>query len=268
MVRKNMKLKKTLNLLLFTILAGSLLLSACSGSGALLAGSSWPGITSDDNGHIFVSYKSEVISLNGTNGSLLWRFPEKASAKQTFFGQPEVLGDVLVAGSYDSNLYGINKTNGTESWRFDSATGKYISGVLIDNETIYAPNGDHSLYVLDASGNMQWSFTADGALWATPAFDETTLYIPSMDHSLYAVNRQTGNMVWTTKLDGASIFSPVLVDGILYLGTMDGSFYAITAESGNILWSERLEETSIWSTPVVQDGKVFFGDINGAVYGI
>jgi eukaryotic-like serine/threonine-protein kinase len=261
-----MKSKKSINILLFSILVGSILLSACSGSGALLAGSSWPGITAGEDGHVYVAYANEVVALNNKNGSKVWGYPESPSRTQLFFGQPAVVGDVVIAGSYDSNLSGINSSNGNESWKFDTATGKYISGILVDNDIIYAPNSDHSLYVLNSDGNLQWSFTADGALWAKPAFDDETLYIPCMDHNLYAVNRQTGNKVWVTELDGASIFSPVLVDGKLYLGTMDGSFYALNAANGKILWTEKLEATAIWSTPVVQNGKVFFGDLNGAAY--
>ena len=260
-----MKSNKKLNFLLFTILVGTLLLSACSGSGSLMAGSSWPGITSDEEGHIYVAYKNEVYSLNSTNGSLLWTYPEKASATQLFYGQPALLGDDVLVGAYSGTLHAINKANGNESWIFEDASGKYISGLLVDGDTIYAPNGDDNLYVLDASGNLKWSFTAGGALWAKPAYDEETLYLPSMDHFLYAVNRQTGNKVWSTQLDGASIFSPVLDEGILYLGTIDGSFYAVNAKTGNVKWNTKVD-AAIWSTPILINGKVFVGDLNGSIY--
>jgi outer membrane protein assembly factor BamB len=265
MVNKHMKLNKTLNILLLTILVSTLLLSACSGSGSLMAGSSWPGITSDEDGHIYVADKNGVFSLNSTNGSLLWSYPEKASASQLYFGQPALIGDMVVAGAYDNKLYAINTTNGNERWVFDKASGKYISGILVIDDTIYAPNGDSTLYVLDASGNMQWSFVTGGELWATPAYDDENLYIPSMDHFMYAVSLQTGNQIWATELDGASIFSPVLVEGTLYLGTIDGSLYAVDAQDGTIKWSTKVD-AAIWSTPVVVNGKLFIGDLNGVVY--
>ncbi|MBI9051023.1 MAG: PQQ-like beta-propeller repeat protein [Anaerolineaceae bacterium] len=259
-----MKSNKKIYLLLFTVLVGSLLLSACAGGG-MLAGSSWPGVTADEDGQIYAAYKNEVLAISSTNGSLVWTYPAKAEASQMFYGQPAVYDDLVIAGAYNKILHAINKQNGNVSWTFEGAEGKYISGILVDADTIYAPNGDHNLYALDSSGKELWTFETGNALWATPAFDEKALYQPSMDHKLYAINRQTGNEIWAVELDGASIFSPALVDEVLYVGTIDGSFYAIDARNGRINWQTK-GEAALWSTPVVLNGKVFFGDLDGNIF--
>jgi outer membrane protein assembly factor BamB len=264
MVKKNMKSKKIIRVLLLGFVLSSLVLTACSGSG-LLAGSSWPAVNADDAGHVFLAYKTELYAVDSSNGSLLWTYPEKSDMGQLFYSQPGILDDNVIAGTYNNRVHAINKDRGSLSWSFTDAKGKFIAGILVDQNQIFAPSVDHSLYALDSNGNQLWSFETKNALWAKPAADEDTIYLPSMDHSLYAVDRQNGTQVWVTELDGASIFSPVLVEDVLFVGTIDGSFYALNAKTGNILWSTKVD-AALWSTPVVQNGKVFMGDLDGNVY--
>jgi eukaryotic-like serine/threonine-protein kinase len=265
MVNNNMKSKKIYLALLVSILLSSLFLSSCSGSSGMMAGTSWPGIGADEEGQIYVAYKTEVSAISLATGGLVWTYPEKADNSQMFYAQPAIYNKVVLVGAYNNKLNAINKDTGTVAWTFDEAQGKYIAGVLVDGDAIYAANGDSSLYALDSSGNELWKFQADGALWAKPAFDEENLYIPSMDHNLYAVNRANGSQVWTVELDGASIFSPVYHEGVLYVGTITGTMYAVNATDGAILW-QTTAEGALWSTPAILNGNVYFGDLIGNIY--
>ena len=238
MVNKNMKSKKIFGVLLLSFLLGSLVLTACSSSG-MLAGGSWPAVNADDAGKVYLAYKTEVYAIDSGNGGMLWTYPEKADNAQQFFSQPALLGDNVIIGSYNHKLSALNKDRGSLTWTFEGATGKYISGILVDQEQIFAPNGDHNLYALDKDGNKLWTFQTKNALWAKPVADAAKIYLSSMDHSLYAVDRQNGTQVWATELDAASMFSPVLVDNTLYIGTIDGSFYALNAANGTILWVDQ-----------------------------
>ena len=75
----------------------SVLISGCTGVGIA---SSWPGILVNE-GTIFTSYSSGVYATSAENGSLLWRYPEKAG-KATFFAPPVITSDgQLILGDYN-----------------------------------------------------------------------------------------------------------------------------------------------------------------------
>ena len=90
-----------------------------------------------------------------------------------------------------------------------------------------------------------------------------------------------GTRVWGRDLPGAIIGGPALAPGIVLVGSEDGNLYAFrddVAKGGEAqeLWTfpteglreDKDKEKRIWSTPVVADGVVYFGALDGYLYAV
>ena len=232
--------KKTFRLIVLTLLA-AVLISGCTGSSAASA-SSWPGMALD-NGQGFLAYGTQVYALDLKNGSLLWRYPDEGSAKVQFYAAPEVDENYVIAGDYTSTLYGLDRQSGFEKWQFTEAEDRYIASPLLYNGTVYAPNSDYSLYAVDENGKLQWRFKTSGPNWSKPVTDENYLYLTSMDHFLYALDLSYSAADLTADENGNKtlVAAPV--------------------------WSLDLE-TAVVSDPVLEDGTLYVGTVNGVLYAV
>ena len=248
--------------LISTVILAAILLTACSSG---LSGSSWPGIST--NGDTFyLANSAHVYAIRATDGSQIWRFPDKPT-RTMYFAAPALVDGQLIVGDYQKILHSLNPATGSENWTF-TAKGPWIASPLIVESTIYAPNGDGNLYALDLNGKQIWKFTAQRALWSQPVGDGNTIYQASMDKNIYAIDPATGSLKWSKSLGGAVIYSPTLSDdGTLYVATMARELIALNTATGDIIW-QRLFDESLWSQPALHEDTLFFGDLGGKAYGI
>lgn len=253
-----MKMRRFGVILLFALLA--VMLTACSGAGQ---SNSWSGVLLTDE-LVYYAGGSGVTALRADNGNTLWKYPEKASAQRMFYAEPVLVGEQLIVVDYAHQLSSLNAKTGVETWQFSEAKGRYIDSPLVMDGLIIAPNTDHSIYALDPSGSLVWSYKAGNALWARPATDGETIYFPSMDKKLYALDAATGKLKWETGLDTSAIGRPLYDAGVLYLGNLDGTFFAINAEDGSRIWEQKVGG-GVWSEPILYEGKLYFGDQSGRI---
>jgi outer membrane protein assembly factor BamB len=274
-----MKISRFLLLSFLLILTASFL-SSCTGSGSLPSG--WPGLLVNENTG-FLANSTRVYSINLENGSLNWKHPlDKADEKgKGFYAAPVLTGDgkQLIVSGYDHILYSLDPNTGTTQWTFPrtkddtvKASDRYIGSPLVTSEGIFAPNADGFLYALDLQGNQLWPpFQTSGPLWAQPVTDEKCqcLYISSMDHHLYSVDAATGKQLWQSPDLGAAVVASPIYDenGTLFVGTFGNEMLALDSATGEIKWRYTTANW-VWSTAVLKDGKIYFGDLDGFYYAL
>jgi outer membrane protein assembly factor BamB len=261
---------KTSRLLPFTFLVIlAIFLSSCSGAAA---NTSWPGLTVDAKTKVgYVAYNQQVYAINLENGSEVWKFPEKTDSKLTFFAPPVLTpdGQLLVAG-YDNAIHSLNPANGQENqgnWPFQGANDRYVASPLVTGDRVYAPDANGTMYVLDLTGKLLWTYHTDKPLWATPATDGKVIYLASMDRHVYALDAQSGKLIWESEdLGGAVVGTPTIgPDGTLYVGSFGRLMAALNPQNGKILWSKPTTGW-VWAAPALDQGVLFFGDLDGAFY--
>lgn len=252
---------------IFSVLVlASLLLTACTG---LTSNANWPGVSLDPSQKfVYTAYGTYVFKVDATNGSMIWRYPDAAGAKQ-FYAPPGSNDTLVVAGDIEDGLSGLDATKPTpEKWTNTLAKGKWIAGSIIVNNTIVAPSSDGNVYAISSDGNKLWNFTGGGPFWATPASDGKIVYAPSMDHFLYALNLSDGSLVWKKDMGAASVYGMTLdKDGTIYLSTLANQVLAINASNGDIKWRFSTKG-NLWAVPVVNKGVVYVGDLSNKVYAI
>ena len=118
---------------------------------------------------------SFVYAVDLKTGNEVWRYPAEADSKLLFYANPVLTADgQLLIGSAGTKIILLSaltlqqaKRTGPRS--FTRAKGAWLASPLVLNETIYAPNTDGFLYILDMNGKQVADpIELGGALWAAP----------------------------------------------------------------------------------------------------
>jgi len=135
---------------------------------------------------------------------------------------------------------------------------------------------------------VKWSFKTGGPIVASPAVADGVVYIGSWDSYIYAIEQSTGKEKWKFKTSMPIASSPAVAGNTLYFVSGRGALAAIDIATGKPKWAlpteyERKFEAKnlhgfgvaqtiadaydvFISSPVVDNGKVFFGSGDGNIY--
>jgi outer membrane protein assembly factor BamB len=261
---------KTKKLILISLLAlSALLLSACSGGGTV--SNSWHGLAADAE-RAYVSAGSLVYAVDLKNGSEVWRYPAKADAAILFFANPVLTSDgQLLIGSAGKNreFISLDPATGKEKWAkaFVGAKGGWVASPLVFNNTIYAPNTDGFLYVLDMSGSqIADPISLGGALWSAPVTDGKLIYLSSLDHYVHIVDPANPSGNTAIDLGGAIPSSPAVGSDGVYVGSFASTIEFVQSNSNHKIVVKT--ESRIWGSPIVDGKTLYYSDLNGKVYSI
>jgi len=249
----------------------AILLAGCS-SRSIMAASSWPGLTVNED-VAYLAYNEYVRAVDLSSGREVWSYPPEADNKLTFYAPPAIGPDgIVVIGGYNNEILALAPNDSFVNilWTFEEATDRIIGGPVIIDGMVLVPSADKNLYALDLeSGEQIWSkpFAAQHALWSSPVVQEDRIYLASLDHHIYALDLESGREIWRANLSSAISDSPSLTEDLVLAGTLEGVLYALSASHGEIVWQFNAEG-AIWGAPVILDGKAFFADVSGTAYAI
>jgi outer membrane protein assembly factor BamB len=254
--------------LFFLLIIGALILSACTGQPLI---SNFPGLTADAE-RAYLSTGSFVYAVDVTNGDELWRYPEDPDSELLYYANPVLTEDgQLLIGSVGTNhaFVSLDPATGNEKWSepFSSAQGMWIASPLVFNETIYAPNSDGYLYILDMNGEqIADPILLGGALWSAPVTDGTYIYINSLDHYLHILNPSNGRLADPIDLGGAAPSSVTIGNEGVYVGSFASDVKFITPNGR----SEVIASASdwIWGTPTFDSETLYYADLSGNVFSL
>jgi len=261
-----MKHRFTLLLLLLLTIP---LLAACSRG---YQTSSWPGVIANDT-TAFAATGTYVFAVNTTTGQEIWRYPAEADNKRMFYAPPALTPDgQLIVGDYAHTLYSLNPENGLENWSFSNATYGYMAGALATEDSIFAVTNNGQIFALNMSGQERWNVTLESkiGIWASPITNEACgcIFVASMDHHVYALNAEDGSLLWQSDtMNGAIVGPPALSEeDILYVSSFSAKLSALDAADGSPVVAPFIADDWIWSSPVLIDGQLIFGDQTGNLY--
>ncbi len=165
-------------------------------------------------------------------------------------------------------------------WLFK--TGSIAAALLLHAAACAAPIEQYKL---------AWRFDVNAEVRATPVAVGRQLFIGAENGNLYALDLVTRKLQWLFHARGGISSTPAVADGVIYFLSRDGRFHALNAETGAPLWSFRTQGESVFaaygmfgtpltgepvpdpwdlylSSPLVHDGKVYFGSSDERVYAL
>ncbi len=116
-----------------------------------------------------------------------------------------------------------------------------------------------------------WSWSVSSGTVKNPVIAEGVAYVTVYD-DLYAIDETTGAQLWTVDVNGASSSSNVgdrgatFSNGKLYVGDLEGYMWCLNATNGQEIWHwpYAIPPGDIKISPVVANGRVYFGTADGA----
>jgi eukaryotic-like serine/threonine-protein kinase len=254
--------------LFFLLIIGALIISACSGQPLV---NTFPGLSADAE-RAYISTGSFIYAVDVTNGNELWRYPEEADSELLYYANPVLTEDgQLLIGSIGTNhaFISLDPATGNEKWAepFSTAQGAWIASPLVFNETIYAPNSDGYIYILDMNGKqIADPILIGGALWSAPVTDGKYIYINSLDHHFHKLDPNTLELAEPVDLEGAAPASPAVSENGLYIGSFASNLQLVDFD-GN---KQEIASASnwVWGTPAVDAETLYYADLNGNIYSL
>ncbi|MEM9773843.1 MAG: PQQ-binding-like beta-propeller repeat protein [Chloroflexota bacterium] len=270
---------------LLFLLTAAVLLSAC----AVRQEGSWPSVSSKDS-TLYVAYGPDVIALDVESQEELWRYSGEGAVE--FYAPPtpsdsdDILyladfgrsGGLLSGGRLIVSLYALNDVQSgvpDPVWlRDDQINGRVVAGFANDGDTLFTGTSNNQIIAVDQeSGDLQWTFDTENAIWSAPAILDDVIYASSIDRNIYAVDKNDGSVVWTHTLNGAGAGSPVVSadQERVYAGSFgqdfSGELIALNATDGSDIWQAKAADW-VWAAPAEVDGLLVYGDIDGNVYAV
>jgi outer membrane protein assembly factor BamB len=256
--------------ILISLLAlGSLVLSACASRGVVA--NSWPGLAADTE-RAYITEGSFIYSVDLKTGAEVWRYPAAVNSALIYFANPVLTPDgQLLIGSAGKNhdLVSLNPATGKENWAkpFSDAKSGWVASPLVLNDTIYAPNTDGFLYILDMTGKeTSEPVEITGALWSAPVTDGQLIYISSLDHHIHVFDPASKILSKPVDVGGAIPSSPVVGADGAYVGTFTSTIEFIKPNADHKVLATAQDK--IWGSPIFDDGTLYYADLSGNVYSL
>ncbi len=218
-------------------------------------------------GRIFVvNSESELLCLNGADGSQLWTqkgLPENAALLTS--ASPAVSGNLVFAPYPSGEITAVDIKTGHAKWTDSLAKGAINSSAtaigeaarpVVDREAVFAMSrGGQLIATSRDKGERLWTREIKGS--QTPWVAGDTVFVVDMTGKLVALTRKDGKVRWVTALPGDGRWSgPVLAGNRLWLASSNGQLVAVDALSGSISEQSDLG-TPVMITPVVAEGRLY-----------
>jgi len=190
----------------------------------------------------------------------------------TFKCEDEIRGSVcydngkIYCGCYDNNLYSLDASSGEFLWKFPTQGG-LVGKPVVDEGLVFIGSEDKNLYAVSIrTGKQSWSFQADAPIRSSPKIAEQHVFFGSDDGYLYAVNLLSNRLAW--RVDGGSPIrtSPFISKDFAFAGSELGDFFSVDFR-GQVKWRFKAKR-AITSSPLVEDGIVFFASLDSQFYAL
>lgn len=118
-----------------------------------------------------------------------------------------------------------------------------------------------------------WTYRSGVLLEFPPTIDGGSLYLLDDDGMLRALAKTSGRTRWEQRVGRLAAASPAVGDGKVYavvlrgIGSETGRVAAYRAADGRQVWSKALPSRAE-SSPLLKNGRLFFGSEDGTVYAL
>lgn len=168
--------------------------------------------TASDGERLYVSSVSgRVFALELETGLAVWHQRTGSMISAT----PEVMSDRLYVASTDGGLHAIEigSERGEKLWPAPGqhqAGGPFLSDIVVNEQGIFAGNGDYNVYAIDPiSGRVIWRFRCGRPVRHAVQVGADTVYAWAQGDAFYAIDLATGQRARWTLPDGRRVLCEI-----------------------------------------------------------
>ena len=218
-------------------------------------------------------WASRLWGLDLQSGRELWKFQAGVDAlmanQQGFQSSATVAEGLAFVGCRDSHCYAIDTATGQERWRFSTGASWVVgTPAVADGKVVFATSDSSLIHIHDAaSGKALAQQQGKSYMFSSPTVAGDVLLVGVLNGSLEARNWPSGELLWTWRTEAARANRGWVL-------TADGRFNTALNYASN--WREAMavgferqcSVGGIFSTPLVAQGRVYFGSADGKVYAL
>jgi outer membrane protein assembly factor BamB len=234
------------------------------------------GVEVGENRIVVGTSKGDVIALDATNGNIAWT----TQVNGEVIAPASVSRGIAVVRTADGRIYGLAVADGKRQWVYQRASPPLLlrseAGVLAIARDVVAgyPNG--KLIALDLEdGKLTWEATVSPPRGSTeleriadvaglPLVDGPRVCAAAFQGKVACLEIQTRNVVWARDVSSSSTL--VADAKNIYLNDDTSSVHALAKDSGASVWKQSKLLHRRLTSPVVFDGKVVVGDLEGYIH--
>jgi outer membrane protein assembly factor BamB len=235
-------------------------------------------------------WRSEV-EHNGQRAEVYLRFAESDGKTAVHLSLPPIHGWDIAFGNATVTDNSVKLNAMPLVFTFDLATGT-LTGVLppdlapatempVAFRKTAAPTIPKTPEWSYPSPQVEWTYAADGAVWAGLAVDAANRYllVASDSGSVVALDARKGTRVWSFTTGDKVRARPTVADGSVFVNSDDGNLYKLEARSGKETWRARIDARPEprpkrapfdrhGSSALVDGARVYVGSADGALYAL
>lgn len=146
--------------------------------------------------------------------------------------------------------------------------------ISVSQNEVYIGNSSGTLFALAAdTGAILWEYKTNKPITSAPSVLDGIVYFGSGNGQFYALDQRDGTLLWNFKTEileqlSVSLNSLSLASfdtDRVYFSDSEG-VYALRMSTGEKVWKKTTKQNAL--TPIVHDGVVYFGSLNGFVYAV
>ena len=219
-------------------------------------------------------WDSYLYAIDAETGEAKWAF--KAGEDNVIHNQvgfqssPAVVDGTVYVGCRDAHVYALDAATGRKKWDYPTSKSWVIGTPAVRDATVYVGTSDSARFMaLDAkTGRLKFNFDAKAYMFSSAALAGEHAYVGSHNGKLYAINAKTGKLSWefqteSSKTDRMKILNP---DGSLNQAAFAPLFGDF--EDMYIDFYRYVSIGAIVSSPVVHNGMIYFGSMDGNLYAL
>ena len=167
-------------------------------------------------------------------------------------------------------MYAIDAATGRKKWDYPTSKSWVVGTPAVHDGTVYVGTSDGGKFLaLDArTGRLRFVFLAKANIFSSAAVAGDLVYFGSHNGRLYAVDRKTGKLVseFQTESSKTDSMGALNDDGSL----SDKAYAPVFGDFQDMYISffRFLSVGAIFSSPVVDQGTLYFGSADGRLYAI